>query len=220
MQRVRAVAGSIRRRIRRLLHPSPGVLIPHHSLQPRSRGERLLRTVTLEEYRHRSRHVIETSRLIIRPSKPRDADGLKATIDKQVIAQHGWLPGHEDKVHRAVLRSENHGQSLLIHKVSNRIVGAFGNTLNPDDPDTCDLGLWISGDMRASGIANEASQAVTVRLHELGWPAITAETRDSNRGALVLMKRNGYVTTGETTRTLDNGEVVTYIIGQHRRPDN
>jgi RimJ/RimL family protein N-acetyltransferase len=219
MGRVRAVAGSIRRRIRRVLHPSPGALIPHQSQQPRSLAQRLLRIVTLEEYRHRRTHVIETSRLIIRPSVPSDADGLVATIDKQVIAQHGWMPGHEEKVHRAVVRSENHGQSLLVHKASNRIVGAMGITLDPEKPDQIDLGLWVSGDMRASGIANEASQAVTRRLHELGWPIVTAETRDSNRGALLLMKRNGYVTTGETTKTLDNGEVVTYIIGQHR-PDN
>ena len=106
---------------------------------------------------------------------------------------------------------------MIIHKASNRIVGAMGLTLDPKNPDTCDLGLWVSGDMRATGIANEASRAMTVRLHELGWPAITAETRDSNRGALLLMKKNGYHTIGETSRTLDNGEEVTYLIGQHLR---
>lgn len=216
MKLVRTVAALIRRRVRRVVHPSRGVLIPHGEQLPRSLRQRVRRVVTLEEWRHRNDYVITTPRLIIRPSVPGDADALTETIDRQVYAQHGWLPGHAESVRRAVATSTNYGQSMIVHKASNRIIGAFGVKTFPDRPDVADIGMWISGSMRASGIAPEAVTAVVQKLHELGYSTVEAETAETNRGALSVMKRLGFVNEDERTHTLDTGEVMKFIVGRHR----
>ncbi|WP_333591404.1 GNAT family N-acetyltransferase [Brevundimonas sp.] len=147
---------------------------------------------------------IETARLVLRPAREGDLDGMHAVLSNPQAMRWWSTPPHDalDQTREwlgAMIAGGGPGLDLVIER-EGRVIGKVGFYQPPD------LGYILHPDHWGQGLATEALSAALDRLFATTDHAqATADIDPDNAASLRLVQKLGFIRTGFAERTWDVG---------------
>lgn len=144
---------------------------------------------------------LHTNRLIIRPVKPEDKNGIFAyRSDKATNRYQGWIPdsigdveAFIDQVAKQVNQPGTWFQFVVVEKSSNIVAGDIGVHFIDDDGTQVEIGCTLHRDFQHRGYAAEALNRVIAYLFtELEKHRIIASIDPENKNAIRLVEGLGF----------------------------
>jgi RimJ/RimL family protein N-acetyltransferase len=160
-------------------------------------------------------HVITTQRLILRAPKSQDKDGVRATLDDEVVYWQGFLEGeadldqHAEEVARRKLQRRPYAEWWLIcDRSSGVVIGSVSVHAEQHEYTECHVGLWLKEGWRGRGLGSETLASVISVLPHLGFETAIAGTRPDNEKAIKLFTKFSFTRVKTEPHTLPNGYTV------------
>lgn len=147
------------------------------------------------------RDEIRTDRLVLRPLRASDAEGLFAYRgDPEVARFQSWEPQSLDEMHALIAAEQGRGsdepgwsQLAIAEAATGVLLGDIGIHILESDPRQVELGFTLAPHAQRRGYATEAVRAV---LHELfvrlGKHRVVASTDPRNARSIALLRRLGF----------------------------
>ena len=144
---------------------------------------------------------LHTNRLIIRPVKPQDKNGIFAyRSDKAANRYQGWIPdsigeveAFIDQVAKQVNQPGTWFQFVVVEKSSSIVVGDIGVHFIDNDGTQVEIGCTLHRDFQHRGYAAEAMKRVIAYLFtELEKHRIIASIDPENKNAIRLVEGLGF----------------------------
>jgi [ribosomal protein S5]-alanine N-acetyltransferase len=151
---------------------------------------------------------IRTERLLLRPPVPADAAGYHAMFaDAEVMRYGSRLPHTEmaqtlEILDKTIAANDAGAADYYTVLLDGEFVGGAGIWRNDE------IGFMFARRAWGRGIAFEAVTAIVERRRALGRMHITADTDPGNARCLALLKRFGFVVTGEEKNTWRIGDTL------------
>ncbi len=147
---------------------------------------------------------IRTERLLLRPARPSDVDGMHAIFSDAEAMAHWSTAPHEDRGQteawiNLMLDAQAAGPTLdFIIERDGETVGKIGFWRPPE------LGYILRRDLWGQGLASEALAAVIRAAFDVGGlDEIQAEVDPNNLASVRLLEKQGFQRTGFAERTLE-----------------
>jgi RimJ/RimL family protein N-acetyltransferase len=149
--------------------------------------------------------VIETARLILRPSDPACAEVINAAIRESFPELQAWLPWADHLPEVAETRAYLADQQdkflagtdcsvTLWLRASGLFVGTIGLHPRPMDPAWREIGYWLHSRYTRQGLATEAVKAVAeAGFAALALAGIQIKTSERNVASQRVAERAGFV---------------------------
>lgn len=151
---------------------------------------------------------IRTERLLLRPARPTDVDGMHAIFSDAETMAHWSTAPHQDRGQteawiNLMLDAQAAGPMLdFIIEKDGETVGKIGFWRPPE------LGYILRRDLWGRGFVTEALSAVIRAAFETGgFDEIRAEVDPNNIASVRVLEKQGFERTGFAERTLEIGGV-------------
>ncbi len=176
--------------------------------------------------------VLETSRLIIRPGHPDDAEAVNAAVRDSMEELRLWMPwaDHVPPLEETLERLRQQREAYesgadcglsLRERATGAFVGKCGVHLCPGEPLQREIGYWIRTSHTRRGYATEAVRAIAAAaLEALHLEALQLKTSERNLASQRVAERAGFV----RQAVLEDGRVdpggipsrtVLYVLARH-----
>ncbi|KIN76458.1 RimJ/RimL family protein N-acetyltransferase [Sulfitobacter mediterraneus] len=149
--------------------------------------------------------ILTTPRLVLRPFDPADAEDLFAVFGNPAAMRYWSTLPHASVAVTARMIEQSlaadpsqHAEFAIEH--DGKVIGKVGLWQMPE------IGYVLHPDYWRRGIATEAVQAVIAHGFEtLGLARITADVDPENLASLAMLKKLGFVVTGQAQNTIKIG---------------
>ncbi|MCU1359459.1 MAG: putative acetyltransferase [Ilumatobacteraceae bacterium] len=169
-----------------------------------------------------AKHLLRSDRLVMRPMRHDDGDGIRETIDADVRRWQGYdSPAVEAMVAAVpVLASQKTFgcpyNFVVTEPNMDRPVGVYIVSFQADEPDTPTLGWWLDGSARGRGLGRESLGMYIGHLHShLRFPVVRMATNIGNDRARAQIEAVGGVKTIFARQRLVDGSVVDGVWYEH-----
>ena len=158
--------------------------------------------------------LLQTDRLLIRPSDPDSAEAVNTAIRESYAELHTWMPWADHLPDVAETREHLVGtrERYLIGadcglglwlKDGGVYVGGSGLHPRPADPASREVGYWIHSNYTGRGLATEAVRAIVAEGFRLGLLAVQLKASERNLASLRVAERAGFT----REAILDDGRI-------------
>lgn len=143
-------------------------------------------------------NILETEKLLIRPVKTYDAQGIyKYRADKETNKFQGWIPECENDVIEFINKTSEEintpqtwFQLVIIEKSSNKIVGDLGLHFYDDKNQQVEIGCTLAKSSQGKGYATEAVRIVISYLFsDFNKHRVVASIDPDNLPSIALFER-------------------------------
>lgn len=146
--------------------------------------------------------LLRTERLVLRKSRPQDAEGLFAIFSDPPTMRYWSTPPHRNLGQTrewldAMIAGE--GDDLII-ELDGQVIGKAGFWQDPE------IGYILHPDFTGNGYAREALIPLLRRAFERGLVTVTADVDPRNAASLKLLERLGFVETHRAKGTFLVGD--------------
>jgi RimJ/RimL family protein N-acetyltransferase len=143
---------------------------------------------------------IETSRLLLRPSRLSDAPALFVFLGNENAMQHTHVDNSISACRRRIAlherrrRHDGYAPWTVIEKMSSALIGWGGLYDDPFDPGWgCEIGYWFHPEAWGRGYASELVAAtLNVADNVLRLPRVTAFAHPANAGSRKILEKAGF----------------------------
>lgn len=154
----------------------------------------------MDSIKHRLPATVTTDRLVLTtPGLAHVPEMAVLANNKALHAVLSRLPHPYDESHgrffvETIARGPDEFAWSILHKA--HYIGTIGLHLLPDE--LPELGYWLGEPHWGHGYATEAAHAVVAAARTAGYPALRSRALLSNHGSLNVLRKVGFVETGET----------------------